>query len=201
MCGRYSLNLSSSKSNFKPETIEKYSNVFVYSNDNISPSSEAPIIINQNNNYEFIIAKWGLIFDWLPKGKTLFNIRSETVREKKFSSEIIDTQKCLIPFNHYFEWKKENDKNQKYKFYFKERPIAYFLGVFQKLNNNTFFSILTRQASISGQKIHLRCPQMITIKSQVKNWFKGEGDWLKESYNNINNEDLFDLGLKYEKNL
>ncbi|GIR65854.1 MAG: hypothetical protein CM15mP70_09610 [Pelagibacteraceae bacterium] len=33
-----------------------------------------------------------------------------------------------------------------------------------------------------------------------KNWFKGEGDWLKESYNDINNEDLFELGLKYEKN-
>ena len=92
------------------------------------------------------------------------------------------------------------DKNQKYKFYFKERPIAYFLGVFQKLNSNIFFSILTRQASKSGQKIHIRCPQIIAIKSQVKNWFKGEGDWLKESYNDINNEDLFELGLKYEKN-
>ena len=106
----------------------------------------------------------------------------------------------MIPFNHYFEWKKENDKNQKYKFYFKERPIAYFLGVFQKLNNNIFFSILTRQASKSGQKIHVRCPQIIAIKSQAKNWFRGEGDWLKESYNDINNEDLFELGLKYEKN-
>ena len=200
MCGRYSLDLSSSKSNFKPETIKEYSNIFEYSNDNISPSSEAPIIINQNKNYKFIIAKWGLIFDWLPKGKTLFNIRSETVREKNFTRDIVDTQKCLIPFNHYFEWKKENDKNQKYKFYFKERPIAYFLGVFQKLNNNIFFSILTRQASKSGQKIHIRCPQIIAIKSQVKNWFKGEGDWLKESYNDINNEDLFELGLKYEKN-
>ena len=135
----------------------------------------------------------------MPKGKTLFNIRSETIKEKKFSRDIVETQKCLIPFNHYFEWKKENNKNQKYKFYFKERPIAYFLGVFQKLNNNIFFSILTRQASISGQKIHIRCPQMIPIKSQVKDWFNGGGDWLKESYNDINNEDLFNLGLKYEK--
>ena len=131
---------------------------------------------------------------------TVVSIISETVREKNFTRDIVDTQKCLIPFNYYFEWKKENDKNQKYKFYFKERPIAYFLGVFQKLNNNIFFSILTRQASKSGQKIHIRCPQIIAIKSQVKNWFRGEGDWLKESYNNINNEDLFELGLKYEKN-
>ena len=116
MCGRYSLDLNSSKSNFKSETIEKYSSVFEYSNDNISPSLEAPIIINKNNDYEFTIAKWGLIFDWLPKGKTLFNIRSETVRENNFTRDIVDTQKCLIPFNHYFEWKKENDRNQKYKF-------------------------------------------------------------------------------------
>ena len=113
MFGRYSLDLSSSKSNFKPETIKKYSKVFEYSNDNISPSLEAPIIINKNNDYEFTIAKWGLIFDWLPKGKTLFNIRSETIREKKFSRDIVETQKCLIPFNHYFEWKKENNINQK----------------------------------------------------------------------------------------
>ena len=40
MCGRYSLDLSSSKSNFKPETIKEYSNIFEYSNDNISPSLE-----------------------------------------------------------------------------------------------------------------------------------------------------------------
>ena len=40
---------------------------------------------------------------------------------------------------------------------------------------------------------------MIPIKSQVKDWFNGGGDWLKESYNDINNEDLFNLGLKYEK--
>ena len=40
MCGRYFLDLNNSKSNFKPETIKKYSKVFEYSNDNISPSLE-----------------------------------------------------------------------------------------------------------------------------------------------------------------
>ena len=67
MCGRYSLNLPSSKTSFKKETIEKYPKVFDYVNGDIAPSTFNPIIFKRQDEYIFEFAKWGFEYDWLPK--------------------------------------------------------------------------------------------------------------------------------------
>ena len=69
MCGRYSLNLKDNQSYFKQETINNFKPIFEFNNDNISPATEAPIILQHNLKYLFKQSKWGLLFDWLPKGK------------------------------------------------------------------------------------------------------------------------------------
>ncbi len=79
MCGRYSLNLESSQSEFKPETIINNKEIFSFNNPDISPSSLSPIIFRNEKKYDFEISRWGFSFDWLPKGRVLFNIRSETL--------------------------------------------------------------------------------------------------------------------------
>ena len=113
MCGRYSLDLPSSKTSFKKETIEKYPKVFDYVNVDIAPSTFNPIIFKREDQYIFEFAKWGFEYDWLPKGKLLFNVRSETVFEKSFSNNLIKTSRCLIPFYSYFEWKSTDSNKEK----------------------------------------------------------------------------------------
>ena len=76
MCGRYSLNLDNSKSNFKKDTVTKFPKIFSFKNTDISPSSENPVIFFYNKEYLFELFKWGLSYGWLPKGRVLFNLRS-----------------------------------------------------------------------------------------------------------------------------
>tara|TARA_Y100001935_G_scaffold246716_1_gene241695 strand:+ start:899 stop:1504 length:606 start_codon:yes stop_codon:yes gene_type:complete len=200
VCGRYSLNLKDNHHCFKTENVKKFSSIFQYNNDDISPSSNAPIIIRKNNKYVFLLAKWGLIFDWLPQGKTLFNLRSETVKEKKFSKNLLESQKCLIPFNHYYEWKKEGENKLKYKIFFEDNPVSYFLGVYQIINNQYYFSILTlpSPANLAGD-VHARCPQMTSNGIHARDWFSGKGPWLENNYINPKDGIAAILGLNYER--
>ena len=115
MCGRYSLNLKDNHSSFKKETINNFKSIFDYKNEDICPTNKAPIVFNLNSNFVFKQSSWGLSFDWLPKGKTLFNIRSETVHEKSFSNSLIANNRCLVPFSSYFEWLKTQELKNKYK--------------------------------------------------------------------------------------
>ena len=186
MCGRYSLNLKDNQSYFKQETINNFKPIFEYSNGNISPSTEAPIILLQNSKYLFKQSKWGLLFDWLPKGKTLFNIRSETVREKSFSNKLIENNRCLIPFNYYFEWKNTDTHKQKYKLY-TETTVSFFAAVFISIDNTYYFSILTKSSLESIEFIHERNPLIIN-KSKINHWFSKSYKSLLKSSENIKYE-------------
>ena len=186
MCGRYSLNLKDNQSYFKQETINNFKPIFEYSNGNISPSAEAPIILLQNSKYLFKQSKWGLLFDWLPKGKTLFNIRSETVREKSFSNKLIENNRCLIPFNYYFEWKNTDTHKQKYKLY-TETTVSFFAAVFISIDNTYYFSILTKSSLESIEFIHERNPLIIN-KSKINHWFSKSYKSLLKSSENIKYE-------------
>lgn len=186
MCGRYSLNLKDNQSYFKQETINNFKPIFDYNNDNISPATEAPIILQHNSKYLFKQSKWGLLFDWLPKGKTLFNIRSETVEEKLFSNKLIMNNRCLVPFNYYFEWMNTDVQKQKYKLY-TESKVGFFAAVFSLIDNTYYFSILTKSSLESIQFIHIRNPVIIN-KSKIKRWFSNNYESLFESSENINYE-------------
>ena len=186
MCGRYSLNLKDNQSYFKQETIDNFKSIFEYSNGNISPSTEAPIILLQNSKYLFKQSKWGLLFDWLPKGKTLFNIRSETVQEKSFSNKLIANNRCLIPFNYYFEWKNTDTHKQKYKLH-TETTVSFFAAVFNLIDNTYYFSILTKSSLESIEFIHKRNPVIIN-KSKINHWFSKSYKSLLESSENIKYE-------------
>ena len=186
MCGRYSLNFKDNQSYFKQETLNNFKQIFDYNNDNISPSTEAPIILLQNSKYSFKQSRWGLLFDWLPKGKTLFNIRSETVQEKSFSNKLIENNRCLIPFNYYFEWMNTDTHKQKYKLY-TETPVSFFAAVFNLIDDTYYFSILTKSSIEKIEFIHKRNPVIIN-KSKIKHWFSNNYKSLLMSSEDINYE-------------
>jgi len=172
MCGRYSLNLENSKSNFKEETLVKFSKIFTYKNSDISPSTNNPVIFFRNNEYIFDLFKWGLNFDWLPKGRVLFNLRSETVLDKGFSKNLILKQRCLVPFNSYYEW--QNNGSSKQKFELKTNyHISYFAAIYSKLGSEGEYSILTKASSPNVQHIHERNPLIIN-NNLIRKWFSDD---------------------------
>ena len=186
MCGRYSLNLKDNQSSFKKETVSNFKTIFNYNNYNICPTNEAPIIININSKYQFKQSSWGLLFDWLPKGKTLFNIRSETVHEKPFSNSLIINNRCLVPFNNYFEWTNTKEQKEKYKL-FTKTPVSFFAGVYNLIDKTIYFSILTKPSLKNIEFIHNRNPVIIQ-KSHIKQWFSKDYEMLLKTPIDINYE-------------
>lgn len=169
MCGRYSLSLENSKSFFKEGTINKYSKVFSFNNSDVSPSSSNPVIFKNNDEYVFEYFKWGLSYDWLPKGRVLFNIRSETVFDKEFSRDLILKQRCLVPFNSYFEWQNKETTKQKYKLY-TPSDVSFFAAIYIKNKLGFEYSILTKPSSPNVEHIHDRNP-IIVAGNKIKMWF------------------------------
>ena len=175
MCGRYSLNLEDSQSEFKPETIINNKEIFSFNNPDISPSSLSPIIFRNEKKYDFEISRWGFSFDWLPKGRVLFNIRSETIDQKSFSKEILKSQRCIIPFSSYFEWQVDEENNKKkYKIFTKDN-ISYFGGIYLENKAHKYFSIITTSSRDNIAHIHKRNP-LIIAKNKITRWFSTEYD-------------------------
>ncbi len=179
MCGRYSLDLENSKSNFKEETLKKFTKIFSFKDSDISPSSNNPIIYLNNNEFIFDLFKWGLNFDWLPKGRVLFNVRSETIFEKKFTKDLFLKQRCLVPFNSYFEWQNRGSLKQKFELK-TENHISYFAAIYSDNGNIKEYSILTKSSSANNEHIHERTPVIVTSKN-IRKWFS---DGFREILNN-----------------
>ena len=186
MCGRYSLNLKDNHSSFKKETINNFKSIFDYKNEDICPSNKAPIVFTLNSKFVFKQSSWGLSFDWLPKGKTLFNIRSETVHEKSFSNNLIANNRCLVPFSGYFEWMKTHELKKKYKL-FTKTPVSFFAGVYKLIEDTVYFSILTKSSLQYIEFIHNRNPVIIN-KNNVRKWFSDSYEELLRSSDVINYE-------------
>lgn len=108
MCGRYRLSR-------RKELIAEY---FDIADDvdwdpryNIAPSQNAGIIRQDRTKPErrFALARWGLIPYWAKDatiGQRAFNARSETAASKPAFKEAFRSQRCLIPADGFYEWRR-----------------------------------------------------------------------------------------------
>ena len=163
MCGRYTITKKKSNieevldSVFKDEYIKNY---------NAAPTNKLPVITNQNLN-EIKLLQWGLIPHWAKDptmGGKLINARLETLMEKITFKNLVQTSRCLVIADGYYEWKKE--EQQKVPYYFTKEDSS--LMLFAAIHQNNQFCIITRKAE-SGSEIHQREP-LIIPKSQIANY-------------------------------
>ena len=111
MCGRYKITKPVSKTidlvktNIKVEDSENY---------NAHPTQKLPIIKSYTNGKALELCEWGLVPGWskkLDKFSPLINARKETLMEKVTFKNLIQTSRCIVPADGYYEWKRE-DKNK-----------------------------------------------------------------------------------------
>ena len=184
MCGRYviakpvSKTIDIVKTNIKVEDEDNF---------NAHPTQKLPIIKSYTNGKALEICEWGLIPSWskkLDKFSPLINARLETLMEKITFKNLIQTSRCLIIADGYYEWKRDN--NSKTPFYFtrEDKELMFFAGIFQ----NNQFCIITKQASAKISEIHSREP-LIVNQSQISNYLniKKEG---KDILNSIKAPEL-----------
>ena len=165
MCGRYVITKPVTKTSGIVKTIIKVEDLDNY---NAHPTQKLPIIKPYTNGKALEICEWGLVPEWskkLDNFKPLINARLETLMEKITFKNLVQTSRCLVLADGYYEWKKK--ENKKIPYYFTKEDSS--LMLFAALHQNNQFCIITRKASAENSEIHQREPLIIN-KNQIPNY-------------------------------
>ena len=116
----------------------------------------------------------------------LFGANEVELGKQWASNKLIVNNRCLVPFNYYFEWISTDTLKQKYKLY-TDSQVGFFAALFSLVDNTYYFSILTKSSLESIKFIHKRNPVIIN-KSKIKQWFSSNYESLLGSSEDINYE-------------
>lgn len=166
MCGRYWLY-------DKPEEIaERYGAKTIIKNytggSEVFPTHTVPVIINDEGN-KISLFKWG--FPNPVKKGNIINARSESIDTKNMFKKHFLRQRCLIPANGFFEWKREGREKVKYKIKLENECLFSMAGIygnFTDINGEhyTGFVIITTLPNNVIAKIHNRMPAIIPAEEE-----------------------------------
>ena len=165
MCGRYVISKPVSKTVDLVKT-----NIKVEDEDNFNahPSQKLPVIKSYTNGKALELSEWGLVPAWskkLDKFSPLINARKETLMEKVTFKNLIQTSRCVVLADGYYEWKRETKNKVPYYFTKDDGKIMFFAAIHQ----NNQFCIITREATEKISEIHHREPLIIN-QNQINNY-------------------------------
>lgn len=112
--------------------------------------------------------RWG--FRKKDQKDLLINARVETVKEKPMFNESIQYNRCVIPASGFYEWNKIGEKASFRPLY---RKVLFMAGIWQKVENENQFAILTTVPNASVAPVHDRMP-LVLDKNEVPQWLM---DW------------------------
>jgi putative SOS response-associated peptidase YedK len=215
MCGRFRQTRSQKQ---LEERFQAEGDVDVAPRFNIAPTQ--PVITVRQKKDElarrFSMMRWGLIPSWakdLSIGNTTVNARSETVTTTLSFSEAIQSRRCLIPADGFYEWKKMGRIRQPYCFEVGEGELFALAGLWDEWKNPTgeiiqSCTVLTTTPNTLLANIHDRMPVIVSPDkyglwlnpevqdfADVRKIFKPYDPSLMRSYpvnlklNNVQNDD------------
>ena len=157
MCGRYVVTKPITKTKDLVKT-----NIKVEDKDNYNahPTQKLPIIKSYTNGRALENCEWGLIPSWAKDKRDfrpLINARLETLVEKVSFKKLIQTSRCLVVADGYYEWKRENKEKTPYYFTRSDSSLMFFAAIHQ----NNQFCVITREATDNVKKIHHREPLIL----------------------------------------
>ena len=172
MCGRYVVTKPVTKTVDLVKTTIKVED---RDNYNAHPTQKLSVIKSYTNGKALENCDWGLVPAWAKDKKDfkpLINARLETLMEKISFKKLIQTSRCLIVADGYYEWKREAKNKTPYYF----TRVDDSLMLFAAIHQNNQFCIITREATDKIKKIHHREP-LVLDKEQISNYLdiKKEG--------------------------
>ncbi len=150
MCGRFTQ--TRSRKEFLEELGEIELPPLFERRFNIAPAQPVAVVRQQAAN-RIETATWG--FDNPHAGAPVINARSETLAERPMFKNLCAANRCLIPADGFFEWKKK----QPYYFQLPGNPLFAFAGLWRADR----CVILTRAADAGMQGIHHRMPVILPV--------------------------------------
>ncbi len=168
-------------------------------NYNVAPSQTLPVI-TQDDARHMKLMRWGLIPVWAKDEKIGFkmiNARAETLFEKSTWKRPALKQRCLVPANGFYEWKKLDDGKRPFYIKPKDQELFSFAGVYDNWTSRETgevvqsYSIVTTKPNKEMTAIHDRMPVILQPEQ--------EAHWLDPS--NDDPDSIADLLHPYEDNM
>ncbi|HHV65098.1 MAG TPA: SOS response-associated peptidase [Peptococcaceae bacterium] len=177
MCGRFVLTLTIQE---VAEILNVIGEIDWTPKYNIAPKQEIPAVASDGQN-RLELFQWGLIPYWANKQTNwsgMINARAETIDIKPSFKHWLSRQRCLIPANGFYEWKKVGRSKIPYFFKLNNRKLFCFAGIWDawKSPEGKIFktcAIITTVANEIMSPIHNRMPVILEQEQ--------EGIWLNPS--------------------
>jgi putative SOS response-associated peptidase YedK len=142
---------------------------FYKPNYNAAPSQLLPVITSDSPQ-GLSLFYWGLPPE-RSKNRTIteriINLRAEAIQEKPVYKKVLRSNRCLIPADGYYEWKKIGKKtNIPYRVIRKDRALFAFAGIWEEFEDESgdsrhTFSIITVPGNTVTASIHERMPLIL----------------------------------------
>jgi putative SOS response-associated peptidase YedK len=121
--------------------------------------------------------KWGLVPSWSPDpsiGNHMINARAETITEKPSYRRLLESKRCLIPANGFYEWRREGNIKIPVWFHLKNRRPFAFAGLWDMWRDVDAevlytFTIITTIPNALIRCIHNRMP-VVFDALQARQW-------------------------------
>lgn len=130
----------------------------------IFPTDYAPVLIWQKERIIPILSRWG--YPGFQGKGFIINARSETVQERPLFRNSFQNKRCVIPTTGFFEWSREKHK---YFFQLENSPMLYLAGLYQQIEGENRYVILTTKANDSVSQVHERMP-LVLPEDHIQEW-------------------------------
>lgn len=180
-------------------------------NYNIAPTQIVKTVLKEKGN-RIVPLKWGLVTVWSQgKNFSLINVRDDSIREKKTFHKNFERNRCIIPADGFYEWKKDAKQKIPYFIHFKSSQLMAFAGLYNVLEGKDnrveegkeirSVAIITTGANTLMKGIHDRMP-VILPKNRWEEWLdNGQFDHDKllaflEPYGAENEMEMYAVGTE-----
>ena len=175
MCGRYS-NVPSKQQIAEQMPALEFPEASHFSY-NIAPTHSALVIANDTPR-QLQCMEWGLVPRWSTDGKNagkLINARAEGIEEKPSFRQPIQTRRCVVPADSFYEWKlMPGNRKVPYRILRPEGQLLFMAGIWDQWGSGAAakrtFSILTTAPNAEISVLHNRMPVLLLTAADRERW-------------------------------
>lgn len=175
MCGRYSFAPKPKQRKELEDAVELPAELQL--SFNIAPTHVAYVIASDQPR-QLQRMEWGLVPHWSADGKNTgknINARAEGIEEKPSFRAPIQSRRCLVPADSFYEWRKgSNGRKIPYRIFLKQEGLLFLAGIWdewkQAGQTKRSFSILTTTPNLEMSELHNRMPVLLTDKASRQRW-------------------------------
>ncbi len=170
MCGRYSLapDESAEIARIVAQVQSRFGAASIRTGE-VFPTNPAPVLLAENEKMAPRPMNWGFPSF---KGKgVIINARGETTLDKPMFRKSLLERRCVVPTTGFYEWDKQKNK---FRFRLPGRDALYLAGLWNSLQGEERFVVLTTAPNDTIINVHDRMPVLLT-QDELLPWLRDTG--------------------------